>query len=41
MNLAYYVVDAFATKVFEGNPAAVFILPEWRAEDVLQKIALE
>lgn len=41
MNLAYYVVDAFATKVFEGNPAAVFILPEWLPEDLMQKIAIE
>lgn len=41
MNLAYYVVDAFATKVFEGNPAAVFILPEWLPENLMQKIAIE
>ncbi len=41
MNLEYYVVDAFATKVFEGNPAAVFILPEWLPEELMQKIAIE
>lgn len=41
MILKYYVVDAFATKVFEGNPAAVFILDEWLSEELMQKIAIE
>lgn len=41
MNLDYYVVDAFATKVFEGNPAAVFILDDWLSDEVMQKIAIE
>ena len=30
--LKYYVVDAFADKVFEGNPAGVCILDEWLPE---------
>ncbi|RKQ18385.1 PhzF family phenazine biosynthesis protein [Ureibacillus endophyticus] len=39
--MKYYVVDAFADKVFEGNPAGVCILAEWISEDVMQKIAIE
>lgn len=27
--MKYYVVDAFAEKVFEGNPAGVCIMEEW------------
>lgn len=37
----YYIVDAFAEEVFEGNPAAVFILDQWLSDDVMQKIAIE
>ncbi len=37
----YYIVDAFAEEVFEGNPAAVFILDSWLSDDVMQKIAIE
>ena len=36
-----YQVDAFAEKVFEGNPAAVCPLEEWLQDDVLQSIAEE
>lgn len=39
--MKYYVVDAFAEKVFEGNPAGVCILDEWLAESLMQKIAME
>ncbi|SOC15691.1 PhzF family phenazine biosynthesis protein [Ureibacillus xyleni] len=39
--MKYYVVDAFADKVFEGNPAGVCVLDEWIAEDVMQKITIE
>lgn len=39
--LKYYVVDAFADKVFEGNPAGVCILDEWLPEEKMQKIAME
>jgi PhzF family phenazine biosynthesis protein len=36
-----YQVDAFASHVFEGNPAAVCLLPEWLDDGLLQKIAAE
>ena len=41
MKLNIYQVDAFAEKVFEGNPAAVCPLEEWVSDDVLQMIAEE
>jgi len=37
----YYVVDAFANKVFEGNPAGVCVMDEWLSNDLMQKIAME
>jgi PhzF family phenazine biosynthesis protein len=36
-----YQIDAFAKKVFEGNPAAVIPLQEWIADELMQKIAME
>jgi PhzF family phenazine biosynthesis protein len=36
-----YQVDAFADKVFAGNPAAVCPLNQWLSEEVMQKIAAE
>ncbi len=36
-----YQVDAFAEKVFEGNPAAVCILDSWPEDDWMQNIAME
>lgn len=36
-----YVVDAFAEKVFQGNPAAVSVLKSWLSDDFMQKIAME
>lgn len=39
--LKYYVVDAFADKVFEGNPAGVCILDQWLPAETMQKIAME
>ncbi|HEX6332815.1 MAG TPA: PhzF family phenazine biosynthesis protein [Flavisolibacter sp.] len=41
MKLSIYQVDAFADKVFSGNPAAVIPLDTWPEDDVMQKIALE
>ncbi len=41
MKLKIFQVDAFASKVFEGNPAAVCPLNEWLDDDILQKIAEE
>ena len=39
--LAIYQVDAFATKAFEGNPAAVVPLTHWLPDTLLQQIAQE
>jgi PhzF family phenazine biosynthesis protein len=41
MKLTVYQVDAFATKLFTGNPAAVIPLETWLEEEVMQKIAME
>lgn len=41
MKLTIYQVDAFAEKVFEGNPAAVVPLEDWLLDEVMQNIALE
>jgi PhzF family phenazine biosynthesis protein len=41
MKLKIFQVDAFASKVFEGNPAAVCPLSEWLDDEILQKIAEE
>ncbi|AZO13217.1 PhzF family phenazine biosynthesis protein [Mesorhizobium sp. M3A.F.Ca.ET.080.04.2.1] len=36
-----YQVDAFADRIFQGNPAAVLILEDWLPEAVMQAIANE
>ncbi len=36
-----YQVDAFASQVFAGNPAAVCPLDAWLSDEVMQSIALE
>ena len=36
--LKYYVVDAFADNIFEGNPAGVCILDEWIPMEKMEKI---
>ena len=41
MRIRQYVVDAFASRPFTGNPAAVCLLPHWLEDDVLQAIARE
>ncbi len=41
MILPSYHVDAFATAVFHGNPAAVCLLDEWLPDTTLQNIAAE
>lgn len=41
MTLTIYQVDAFAEKVFEGNPAAVIPLSHWLDDELMQKIAME
>lgn len=39
--LKYYVADAFADTVFEGNPAGVCVLDEWIPREKMAKIAME
>lgn len=41
MNIPMYQVDAFSSKIFGGNPAAVCVLEEWLDDDILQNIAAE
>ena len=41
MELTIYQVDAFAEKLFKGNPAAVVPLDAWIDETLMQSIALE
>lgn len=39
--MKYYVVDAFAEKIFEGNPAGICVLESWLSDELMQKIAME
>ncbi len=41
MEISLYQIDAFASKLFEGNPAAVCPLDEWLPDEIMQSIALE
>jgi len=41
MKIRQYQVDAFASRVFEGNPAAVCPLEHWLPDETLQAIATE
>ena len=41
MELDIYQIDAFASKPFEGNPAAVVPLKEWISVELMQSIAAE
>src|SRR5215203_7420318 len=41
MKRTLYQVDAFAEKVFTGNPAAVVPLEEWLPDHLMQQIAME
>ncbi|MEO1010325.1 MAG: PhzF family phenazine biosynthesis protein [Bacteroidota bacterium] len=41
MKLKLYQIDAFAEKVFTGNPAAVCILDHWLEDTIMQQIAAE
>jgi predicted PhzF superfamily epimerase YddE/YHI9 len=40
-DVPFFQVDAFATKPFEGNPAAVMPLDAWLPDEILQAIAAE
>jgi len=39
--LTIYQVDAFTSKIFSGNPAAVCILDQWIDDALMQSIANE
>jgi PhzF family phenazine biosynthesis protein len=41
MKIPLYQIDAFTSRVFAGNPAAVCPLEKWLQEDLMQAIAME
>lgn len=41
MEITIYQIDAFASRLFEGNPAAVCPLIEWLPDEIMQSIAAE
>ena len=41
MKINVYQVDAFAYKLFEGNPAAIFPLQERLSEETVEALAAE
>jgi PhzF family phenazine biosynthesis protein len=41
VNLTLYQIDAFASQLFAGNPAAVIPLKKWLDTALMQKIAME
>jgi len=41
MKLKFYQVDAFADKLFAGNPAAVVPLKTWISDELMQQLAME
>lgn len=41
MKIPLYQIDAFASKLFEGNPAAVCPLDKWLPDEMMQSIAAE
>jgi PhzF family phenazine biosynthesis protein len=41
MKIKLYQIDAFADKIFSGNPAAVCVLEEWLSDEMMQNIAAE
>lgn len=41
MKLKMYQIDAFAERVFSGNPAAVCVLDSWLEDGLMQQIAAE
>jgi PhzF family phenazine biosynthesis protein len=41
LNQKIYQVDAFASKLYEGNPAGVCVLDKWISDDLMQRIAME
>src|SRR3569832_2070718 len=41
MKLVIYQVDAFTSKLFGGNPAAVIPLEKWIDDELMQQIAMD
>lgn len=41
MKLTLYQVDAFASKLFSGNPAAIIPLDAWLSDELMQKLGME
>ncbi|HEV7329506.1 MAG TPA: PhzF family phenazine biosynthesis protein [Flavisolibacter sp.] len=41
MKLTIYQIDAFAERIFKGNPAAVIPLEDWIEDSLMQQIAME
>lgn len=41
MQIPLFQIDAFAERVFEGNPAAVMPLTQWPDDELLQRLAAE
>ncbi|PRX57059.1 PhzF family phenazine biosynthesis protein [Flagellimonas meridianipacifica] len=41
MKQKIYQIDAFASDLFKGNPAAVCVMDEWLPDDIMQSIAEE
>jgi PhzF family phenazine biosynthesis protein len=41
MKLTLYQVDAFASRLFTGNPAAVIPLKKWPGDELMQNLAME
>src|ERR1700720_4598166 len=41
MKLPLYQIDAFTSRMFGGNPAAVVLLDAWLPDSVLQAVAAE
>jgi len=41
MKLTIYQIDAFTSKIFGGNPAAVIPLEEWISDELMQGLAME
>ncbi|NOZ70823.1 MAG: PhzF family phenazine biosynthesis protein, partial [Chloroflexi bacterium] len=41
MEISLYQIDAFASRLFEGNPAAVCPLETWLPDEIMQSVAAE
>jgi len=41
MQIRYFQIDAFAERVFSGNPAGVCLLETWLEDKTMQAVAAE